>query len=107
MSGVISLSSETPEIVCEGYMTKRAIKSGRNWKRRYFTLFADGALAYKQTESPADQTKRTVQLGSNSRAMVLKELSSEGGIFIEGPTHESLYLKAESMKEAKQWIQVG
>ena len=104
MSGVLSVG-EAPTIVFEGWMTKRAVVSGRNWKRRYFVLLSDGTLSYKNSNT-VDTVKKSILLTSKSKAMVLKELSSEGGIYIEGPTHDSLYLKAESMKEAKQWIQV-
>jgi len=51
-----------------------------------------------------EPVKNSVQLTSKSKAMVLKELMSEGGIYVEGPTHDPLYLKAESTKEAKEWI---
>jgi hypothetical protein len=78
------------------------IVSGRNWKRRYFILMSDGQLLYKNDKD--EPVKNTVQLTSKSKAMVLKELMSEGGIYVEGPTHDPLYLKAESTKEAKEWI---
>ncbi|KAH9258652.1 hypothetical protein BASA81_003154 [Batrachochytrium salamandrivorans] len=104
MSGVISVS-EPAAVVFEGYMTKRAVVSGRNWKRRYFVLYSDGLLSYKK-DNTVDTVKKSIQLGAKSKAMVLKELSSEGGVYVEGPTHDALYLKADSMKEAKQWIQV-
>ena len=78
------------------------IVSGRNWKRRYFVLMSDGQLMYRNDKD--EPTKKSIQLTSKSKAMVLKELMSEGGIYIEGPTHDPLYLKAESTKEAKEWI---
>lgn len=104
MSGVLAVA-EPVTVVFEGYMTKRAVVSGRNWKRRYFVLYSDGLLSYKKDNS-VDTVKKSIQLGAKSKAMVLKELSSEGGIYVEGPTHDSLYLKAESTQEAKQWIQI-
>jgi hypothetical protein len=102
MSGVLD---EKISIVFEGYMTKRAIVSGRNWKRRYFLLYSDGELAYRNNEHDSG-AKKSITLTSKSKAMVLKELMSEGGVYVEGPTHDPLYLKAESMKEAKEWIRV-
>jgi hypothetical protein len=63
---------------------------------------SDGQLLYKNDKE--EPVKNTVQLTSKSKAMVLKELMSEGGIYVEGPTHDPLYLKAESTKEAKEWI---
>jgi len=63
---------------------------------------SDGQLLYKHDKD--EPVKNTVQLTSKSKAMVLKELMSEGGIYVEGPTHDPLYLKAESTKEAKEWI---
>ena len=63
---------------------------------------SDGQLLYKNDKD--EPIKNTVQLTSKSKAMVLKELMSEGGIYVEGPTHDPLYLKAESTKEAKEWI---
>ena len=62
----------------------------------------DGQLLYKNDKD--EPVKKSVQLTSKSKAMVLKELMNEGGIYIEGPTHDPLYLKAESIKEAKEWI---
>jgi len=90
-------------VIKEGYMTKRAIVSGRNWKKRYFVLLADGTLLYRK-EKDDDAVKNSIQLSTKSRALVLKELASEGGIYIEGPSHDPLYLKAESTREAKDWI---
>ena len=63
---------------------------------------SDGQLLYKNDKE--EPVKNTVQLTAKSKAMVLKELMSEGGIYVEGPTHDPLYLKAESTKEAKEWI---
>ena len=37
-----------------GYLTKRAIKSGRNWKQRYFILH-DNALVYTTDEYSAEK----------------------------------------------------
>jgi len=65
---------------------------------------SDGQLLYKKEKDEA--VKNTVQLTSKSKALVLKELMSEGGIYIEGPTHEPLFLKAESTKDAKEWIKI-
>jgi len=89
-------------VVHEGYLTKRAIVSGRNWKRRYFVIYSDGQIAYKI--KPEDPSKKSLQLSGKSNALVLKELAGEGGFCIEGPTHDALFLKAESVQEAKVWI---
>ena len=35
--GIASMARYEPEIM-SGYLTKRAIKSGRNWRKRYFEL---------------------------------------------------------------------
>ena len=90
-------------VIKEGYMTKRAIVSGRNWKRRYFVLLADGTLQYRKDKDD-DVVKNSINLSTKSRALVLKELASEGGIYVEGPTHDPLFLKAESTRDAKDWI---
>jgi hypothetical protein len=87
----------------QGYMTKRAIVSGRNWKKRYFVLLSDGTLQYKKAPQDED-IKNSVVLSTKSKALVLKELAAEGGIYIEGPTHDPLFLKAESTRDAKDWI---
>lgn len=65
---------------------------------------SDGLLHYRNDKD--EPNKKSLQLTSKSKAMVLKELMSEGGIYIEGPTHDPLYLKAESTKEAKEWIKI-
>lgn len=65
---------------------------------------SDGQLLYKKDKDEA--VKNSVQLTSKSKALVLKELMSEGGIYIEGPTHDPLFLKAESTKDAKEWIKI-
>jgi len=90
-------------VIKEGYMTKRAIVSGRNWKRRYFVLLVDGTLQYRKDKDD-DVVKNSINLSTKSRALVLKELASEGGIYVEGPTHDPLFLKAESTRDAKDWI---
>ena len=79
-----------------------ALVSGRNWKKRYFMLRADGTLTYH--EKQGDEPKNTIKLGVKSQAAVLAELASEGGLFVEGPTHDPVYIKADSVQDAGSWI---
>ena len=59
-----------------GYLWKRAISSGRNWKRRYFLLF-DGRLAYAKDAASAGTPLGSVGLGAGS--LVLARASHGGG----------------------------
>jgi len=43
----------------EGYLHKRAVRTGRSWKRRYFFVH-DGALAYAKTEAEKNDAPRGV-----------------------------------------------
>ena len=47
-SVAVSRSSSMTSIIKEGFLTKRALKSGRNWKRRYFALNGAGLAYFKQ-----------------------------------------------------------
>ena len=38
------------DVIKEGYLTKRAIRSGRSWKRRYFVA-TNSSLSYYKSRS--------------------------------------------------------
>ena len=51
-------------ILKEGYLIKRAMKSGRNWKKRYFVLRASGVISY--CDKAGDPPKNEIQLTAES-----------------------------------------
>ena len=51
----------------EGWLIKRAMKSGRNWKKRYFVLDA-GKREQNYFKKPGGQLRGTLVLGPNSVA---------------------------------------
>ena len=63
------LTQESGAIVKEGVLKKLAIKSGRNWKKRYFTLRKDGSLTYKERKDDT-KPKGEITLSSESDVRV-------------------------------------
>ncbi|GBG26991.1 Unconventional myosin-X [Hondaea fermentalgiana] len=90
-------------IMIQGYLKKRAMQSGKNWKRRYFMLTTDGELQF--CEKKGSPIKGSIQITKHTSISVLRELGEEGGICITGPDHEPMYLQAESQEVAEGWIQ--
>lgn len=87
----------------QGFLQKRAMKSGKNWKKRYFVLRSNGELSYSEKKGTA--VKRTIQITRQTNIAALKELEGEGGISVTGPGHQPLYLQADSEEVAEGWIQ--
>ncbi len=99
-SGSGSQLGGTGKIVREGILVKRAIKSGRNWKSRYFVLKEDGSLSFMAAKG--EPVKKTFMLGLKTKATVSSDAAEE--FTVEGPTHDLLNLRAETATEAKAWI---
>lgn len=94
------------KILKEGYLIKRAMKSGRNWKKRYFVLTVDGVIEYgdKQGDAP----KNRLQLSPNSTVSILpeSELGGDTGFVVSSPGHNPLYLKVKKSERdtAEDWL---
>lgn len=89
--------------IIQGFLKKRAIKSGKNWKRRYFVLTDEGILQF--SDRKGGPVKGSIQITQLTSISVLRELKHDGGICITGPDHSPLYLQAESREVAEGWIQ--
>ena len=92
----------------KGWLTKRAVLSGRNWKRRYFVLSVPKrTLAYydsEKTESP----KRVFLLGSDCSAEAVVRTGAHASFksnCLKLTTHNSsMYAAANSAAERDLWI---
>ena len=87
------------EILKEGWLTKRALKSGRNWKKRYFTLRKDGSLTYKERKDDT-KPKGEIQLGAGADVV----RSDEEQFCFEITGDHRLVARAESQFEQKDWM---
>ena len=87
------------ENIKEGFLTKRALKSGRNWKRRYFALNGNG-LAYFKDEFSV-KPKGVIHF----TAQTVVENTSEHhpfGFEIKGIEHAIVY--AHSEYDRDDWV---
>jgi hypothetical protein len=92
----------------KGWLTKRAVISGRNWKRRYFVLSVPKrTLAYydgEKTEAP----KRVFLLGADCSAEAVVRTGQHAGFksnCLKLTTHNSsMYAAAKSAAERDLWI---
>ena len=98
MSGVV--------ISCEGYLQKRARKSGRNWKKRYFQLQSP-YLTYR--EAPGKKEKGRLLLTAHAQCtdadidnkpFVLKIVCDQ-----TNDKSETLYISGSSNSEFKKWME--
>jgi len=87
----------------EGFLHKRAVRSGRSWKRRYFVL-ADSLLSYYKTEDTRQEKARgefvitgmTTVRPSSAKEFGIEVAAADAGF--------SLQLAAESMDEQTAWL---
>ena len=98
MSGVL--------ISCEGYLQKRARKSGRNWKKRYFQLHSP-YLTYR--DAPGKKEKGRLLLTAHAQCtdadidnkpFVLKIVCDQ-----TNDKSETLYISGSSNSEFKKWME--
>ena len=85
----------------EGYLVKRAMKSGRNWKKRYFIL------------DPAERTLKYFKKQGDSNIRGVIPISSsttvrQSSIHVHGlevkSTNIALYAYASTSEEQLQWV---
>jgi hypothetical protein len=103
ISAVFSSGSndyKTRKSIIEGFLTKRALKSGVNWDKRYFILYPDGELAYFL--SVDSETPRGV-MKLNSDFFVSDHSSMALG-FLISDMETVYYLRADSAEEKMYWM---
>jgi hypothetical protein len=87
----------------EGWLTKKAIKSGRNWRKRFFVL--DGCDLSYYKDGTLKKQKGTMPLNAKSRVMCGPFASSSRPNLLEitWSTGTSLMLSAPTEAEQKMW----
>jgi len=87
-----------------GYLEKRARKSGRNWKKRFFMLDLTTGLLRVFENDKMDHVSTNEMLGHNYEAQKsgLKDFCIE--IRCKDGSSPSLFLSAKSMKEQLEWL---
>ncbi len=83
-----------------GWLVKRALKSGRNWKKRYFELTEDGKLKYFE-KAGGKKPKGVLHLSSGCTVGPCTE--EQYAFMVDGEV--KLVAKAESEFEMNDWIQ--
>ena len=91
-----------------GWLLKRAIVSGRNWKRRYFELDAEaGWLKYRASDTDA-RHKGLLELGAGCRVDAVLRTGANAGLkrwcFCVATPDATLYAAAESAQERDGWV---
>lgn len=109
LSGNISSAARFSQKTMQGFLTKRAINSGRNWKRRYFELdVAKATLQYWKKEGTNGAPKGILVLSATSEVTPLvrthdKRKFKPNSIEIKTMT-QTLYAAADSAEERDRWI---
>jgi hypothetical protein len=86
----------------EGFLHKRAVRSGRTWKRRYFVL-GDHALTYFKTDD-TKQEKPRGEFSITALTTVKPSSAREFGMEMVSPDGLVLTLAAESVEEQHAWL---
>ena len=93
------------DVKFEGYLHKRARKSGRNWKKRYFQLVGD-CITYR--EAPGKKEKGRLLLTQHSK-VVASDIDKKKQHVLQiicnrtDPGSDTLYVSASSTDEFEQW----
>jgi hypothetical protein len=118
--GGAALPSSIEELFHAGLLRKRAIESGRNWKKRYFVLTGD-TLVYFASEYKTDRPKGALLIDGRTtvRSFVPKAVIELQHIFVietddpeaevpegqaAGPVRKKMYAAAESREAQQLWI---
>lgn len=88
-------------IVKTGYLTKRAKKSGSNWKKRYFVL-TGSSLVYYETHKKKDEAKGDLLLTVDCDVRDVDEPKYPHCFEIIS-AFETLRIAANSLQEAEEW----
>jgi len=83
----------------EGYLIKRAMKSGRNWKKRYFLLQGNTLNYFKK---PNGQLRGTLMLEASS---IARNSNVKPNAFEVKTNTAALYAYAPSETERDRWVQ--
>jgi len=86
----------------EGFLQKRAVRSGRSWKRRYFVL-SDLVLTYYKTDD-TKQEKPRGEFPVTALTTVRPSSAREFGMEMASPDGLVLTLAAESIEEQHAWL---
>jgi hypothetical protein len=96
------------QVTQQGYMWKRAINSGRNWKRRFFILYPDdGRLAYYEDEASASGMKNPKGNVMLAHDAVVQEVKGKvaNAFVIKVPSQSmQLFVGAESNESRQEWM---
>ncbi len=93
----------------EGYLIKRAMKSGRNWKKRYF-LLRDGRIAWWENK-PSDTSEKdhvpkgVLELTPDTTCVIIPEQTSKQKFCFELSAGQVvLTLASDSAKDLGSWL---
>ena len=87
------------EVQKSGWLVKRAMKSGRNWKKRYFVLTSDGTMKYYEKKG-GKKPKGVIHLSGNCTVGPCTE--EQYAFMVDG--EKKLVAKCESEFEMNDWI---
>jgi len=87
--------------IIQGELFVRLAREKR-WRRKYFLLDNEGYL--NQMDRKGDARRVQIPITPNTQVGALKASGQDGGISLTGPTHEPLYLRAETGLVAEGWI---
>lgn len=103
--------NDRPDEERRGWLVKRAVRSGRNWKKRWFILRNSRLCYYEQPPSgPAIRPKGLLEVNDNT--IVKPSVASYGSllrggkknVFIIQNKDQTLHMSADSIDEMFLWI---
>mmetsp|Transcript_29279 Transcript_29279/g.47030 ORF Transcript_29279/g.47030 Transcript_29279/m.47030 type:complete len:830 (-) Transcript_29279:37-2526(-) len=106
MNAKVSKINRDDVIKMQGELVKRAMKSGRNWKKRYFVLKNNALIYYdeKPTEANDKSSHPKGLVEITAKTVVRASPVKKHFAFEIVARPQVLYVHAESQKEAKRWM---
>jgi hypothetical protein len=90
-----------------GYLNKRAVVSGRDWKKRFFML-STNVLSYYQSETSTSQQKGSFHLTSattvDADVTLMRGDKPVRFCFAVSSSDKTMYLEASSQDDLESWI---
>jgi hypothetical protein len=90
-----------------GYLNKRAVVSGRDWKKRFFML-STNVLMYYQSESTTSQPKGSFRLTSETTVdgdvTLMRGSEQVKFCFAVSSSEKTMYLEGSSQEDRASWI---
>jgi hypothetical protein len=106
MQLVHSLDMPAPEVLFkEGYLTKRAMKSGRNWKRRFFVL-ENKKLCYFERFGSATLKGIFAILPTTTVHLYTEFEQRPHCLILHIPESDPIFIEAETESEMYGWLDV-